>query len=148
MAAGGRDGGKGQRVWDQYVHTVLFKMDNQQGPTVKHRELCSRLRGSLDGRGVWSGYCAVLSLVTQSCLTLGDPMDCTLPGSSVHGDSPGKNTGVDSLFLLQGIFPNQGSNPDLPRCRQILYLLSHQRSPVILEWVAYPFSRGTSQPRN
>ena len=106
------------------------------------------LGGSLDGRGVWSGYCAVLSLVTQSCLTLGDPMDCTLPGSSVHGDSPGKNTGVDSLFLLQGIFPNQGSNPDLPRCRQILYLLSHQRSPVILEWVAYPFSRGTSQPRN
>jgi len=37
---------------DQYTHTAIFKMDNQQGPTVEHRELCSALRGSLDGRGV------------------------------------------------------------------------------------------------
>ena len=41
----------------------------------------------------------------QSCLTLWDPMDYSPPGSSVHGDSPGKNTGVDCHFLLQGIFP-------------------------------------------
>ena len=40
-------------------------------------------------------------------------MDCCLPGSSVHGDSPGKNTGVDCHALLQGIFLTQGSNPDL-----------------------------------
>ena len=38
--------------------------------------------------------CAVLCLAGQSCLTLCDPMDCNLPGSSIHGDSPGKNTGV------------------------------------------------------
>ena len=38
---------------DQYTHTAIFKMDNQQGPTVEHRELCSLLGGSLDGRGVW-----------------------------------------------------------------------------------------------
>ena len=75
-------------------------------------------------------------------------MDYSLPGSSVHGDSPGKNTGVGCPALLQGIFPTQGSNPGLPRCRQILYHLSHQGSPRILEGVAYPFSRGTSQPRN
>ena len=50
--------------------------------------------------------------------------------------------------LLQGIFPTQGSNPDLPHCGQILYWLSHQGSPGTLEWVAYPFSRGSSQPRN
>ena len=50
--------------------------------------------------------------------------------------------------LLQGIFPTQGSNPGLPHCQQILYCLSNQASPRILEWVAYPFSRGTSQPRN
>ena len=43
--------------------------------------------------------------------------------------------------LLQGIFPTQGSNPGLLTCRQILYHLSHQGSPRILEWVAYPFSR-------
>ena len=50
--------------------------------------------------------------------------------------------------LLQGIFPIQGSNPGLPHCGQILYWLSHQGSPRILEWVAYPFSRGSSQCRN
>ena len=44
-------------------------------------------------------------LVTQLCLTLCDPMDCSPSGSCVHGDSLGKNTGVGSLSLLQGIFP-------------------------------------------
>ena len=53
-------------------------------------------------------------------------------------NSPGQNTGVGSLSLLQGIFPTQGSNLGLPLCRQILYQLSHQGSPRILEWVAYP----------
>ena len=51
------------------------------------------------------------------------------PGSSVHGDSPGKNSGVDCHAPLQGIFPTQGLNPDLLHCRRILYHLSHQRSP-------------------
>ena len=37
-------------VWDGHVHTAIFKTDNQQGPTVEHRELCSMSRGSLDGR--------------------------------------------------------------------------------------------------
>ena len=115
-------------------------------------------------------------------------MDCSPPGSSVYGDSPGKNTGVGCHALLQGIFPTQGSNPRSPalqvdsllseppgkpkntgvgsvslpqgnfptqesnqgllHCRWILYHLSHQRSPRILEWVAYPFSKGSSWPRN
>ena len=69
--------------------------------------------------------------VAQSCLTLCDAVDCTLPGSSVHGDSPGKNTGVGCHALLQGIFPTQESNPGLPYCRQILYQLSHKGSPTI-----------------
>ena len=47
---------------------------------------------------------AVLCLVTQSCLTLCDPMDCSPPGSSLHGDSPGNNTEVGCHALLQGIF--------------------------------------------
>ena len=59
-----------------------------------------------------------------------------------------QNTWVGSLSLLQGIFPTQGLNPSLPHCRQILYQLSYQGSPRILEWVAYPFSSGSSQPRN
>ena len=92
--------------------------------------------------------CAVLCWVAQSHLTLCDPVDHSLPGSSVHGDSPGKNTGEGCHTLLQGIFPTQGLNPGLPYCRWILYHLSHQESPRILEWVAYPFSRATSWPRN
>ena len=63
-------------------------------------------------------------------------------------NSPGRNTGVGSLFLLQGIFQTQGSNPGLPLCKLILYQLSHKGSPRILEWVAYPFSRGSSWPRD
>ena len=63
-------------------------------------------------------------------------------------NSPGQNTKVGSLSLPQGIFPTQGSNPGLPFCRQILHQLSHKESPRILEWVAYPFSSGHSQPRN
>ena len=84
----------------------------------------------------------------QSCLTLCNPTDYSLPVSSFHGDSSGKNTGVGCRALLQGIFPIQGSNPGLPHCRQIPYPLSHQGSPRILDWVAYPFSRGSSWPRN
>ena len=63
-------------------------------------------------------------------------------------NSPGQNTGVGSLSLLQGIFPTQGLNPGLPYCRWILYQLSHQGSPRILEWVAFSFSSGSSWPRN
>ena len=74
--------------------------------------------------------CAVLCLVTQSCPTLCNLMDCSPPGSSVHGDSPGKNTGVGCNALLQGIFPTQGLNPGLPHCRWIRYQLSYQGSPI------------------
>ena len=66
---------------------------------------------------------AVLCLVAQLCLTLCDPR--SLPGSSVHGDSPGKNTGLGCHFLLQGIFLTQGSNRvSYVSCfgRQVVYL--------------------------
>ena len=69
-------------------------------------------------------------------------------GLSSPWNSLGQNTGVDSLSLLQEIFPTQESNPGLPHCRQTLYQLSHKGSPRILEWVAYAFSRRSSQPRN
>ena len=90
----------------------------------------------------------MLSLVTQLCLTLCDPTNCSLPGSFVHGDSPGNNTAVGCHVLLQGIFPTQELNPGLSHCRRILYPLSHQGSPRILEWVAYPFSRVSPLLRN
>ena len=50
-------------------------------------------------------YAYVPSFVTQWCPTLGDTIDCSLPGSSVHGNSLGKNTRIGCRFLLQGIFP-------------------------------------------
>ena len=71
----------------------------------------------------------MLCLVSQSCPTLYDPEGWAPPGCSVHGDSPGKNTGVGCHALLQGIFPTQGSNPGPPHCRQNHYCLSHQGSP-------------------
>jgi len=54
---------------------------------------------------------------------------------------------VGSHSLLQGIFPSQRLNPGLLHCRQILYQLSHEGSPRIQEWLAYPFCSGSSQPR-
>ena len=51
--------------------------------------------------------------------------------------SHGSDATVGSLSLLQGIFPTQGSNPDLPHCRQILYQLSHKRSSLLLHCVVY-----------
>ena len=91
---------------------------------------------------------AMKVLLAQSCPTLCDPMDCSPPGSSLCEDLPDKNTEVGCHSLLQGIFPTQGSNPGLLYCRQILYCLSHQESPIILEWIAYPFSKESSRPRN
>ena len=52
-------------------------------------------------------------LVAQSCLTICETMDCSPSGSSAHGDSPGKNTGVGCHALLQGIFLTQESNSHL-----------------------------------
>ena len=86
------------------------------------------------------------SEVAQLSPTLCDPMDWSPPGSSIHGSSQERI--LDCHFLLQGIFPTHGLNPGLPYGRRILYRLSHQGSPRIQEWVAYPFSRGTFQPRN
>ena len=78
--------------------------------------------------------------VAQLCPTLRPQGLCS------QWNSPGQNTGVGSLSLLQWIFPTQGSNPGLPHCRQILYQLDHKARPRILEWVDYPFSRGSSNP--
>ena len=74
------------------------------------------LNGISESREALS-VCAVLCLVAQSCPTLCNPMDCSLPGSSIHEDSPGKNTGMGCHALLQGIFPTQGWNPGLLHCR-------------------------------
>ena len=67
---------------------------------------------------------------------------------SMELNSPSQNTRVGNLSILQGIFPTQGSYPGHPHCSRIPYQLSHKGSPRILEWVTYPFSSRSSQPRN
>ena len=71
---------------------------------------------------------AAVGFVSQS--TLCNPVDYSPPGSSVHGDSPGKNAGVGLHALLQEIFPTQGLSPHLSHLQWILYHLSHQGSPL------------------
>ena len=71
----------------------------------------------------------LVMLVAQLCPTLCHPMDCSPTRPLCPWDFPGKDTGVGSHFFLQGIFPTQGSNPDLLHCRQILYRLSYKGSP-------------------
>ena len=69
---------------------------------------------------------SMICVHAQSCLTLCNPMDCSLPGSSFPWNFPGKNTAVGCHFLLQVIFQTQGSNPSL------LHLLPWQAESVPL----------------
>ena len=82
------------------------------------------------------------SRVTQSCLTFGNSMDCSLPGSSIHGIFQA-GVGVGCHFLLQRICLSQGSNRGLPHCRQTLYHLSHEGSTFL---DAPPVSGGVYGP--
>ena len=84
-------------------------------------------------------------LVTKLYPTVCDPMGCSLIGSSVHGISqmrilafPSENTGVGCHFLVQGIFPTQGSNPHLLNWQEESLLLSHEGSPKnrIQNWIS------------
>ena len=124
--------------------TFILKMGNKKKEAVpfivstEHKECCFQIWVSLVGSHFLSE--------SESHSVVCDPW---LPhGLYSPWNSPGQNTGVGSLSLLQGIFPTPGSNPGLPRCRWLLYQLSHQWSPRILKWVAYPFSSRSSWPRN
>ena len=98
-------------------------------------------------REAWPLLC-VLCLVMQLFLTLCDHMDCSPPGSSVHGYSPGKNTEVGCSALHQGIFPTQGLNPGLLHCRQILYYLSHQGSLLYSNYTSIKNKLKKKEKRN
>ena len=114
---------KSQTRLGDFTFTFLFHALEKEMAT----HSCSCLENPRDRGAWWAAVCGV----TQSLTRLK-----RLSSSS------------SSLGLLQGIFPTQGSSPGLLHCRRILYQLSHQGSPRILEWVAYPFSRGSSWPRN
>ena len=78
-----------------------------------------------------------------------EPRSPTLQADSLPAEPPGKpkNTEVGSLSLLQQIFPTQESNQGPLHCRRILYQLSHQGRPRILDWVSVLFSSWFSPPR-
>ena len=63
--------------------------------------------------------------MSLSHVPLCNPMDCSLPGSSVHGILQARILEWVATTFSKGIFPSQGSNPDIPQCRQIIYHLSH-----------------------
>ena len=85
--------------------------------------------GPLKKVWVYAGYVWVYVWVyPQLCPTLCDLVDCSLPGSSVHGILQARMLEWGCHFLLQEIFPVQGLNLGLPCCRQTLYCLSHQGS--------------------
>ena len=67
VAAGGRDSGG---HWLGHGHIAAFKMDNQQRPIVQHRELCSVLHASLDGRGVWRRMDTCMCMTESLCCSL------------------------------------------------------------------------------
>ena len=85
--------------------------------------------------------CCVCAQLLQLCPTLCDSMDCSPPGSSDRGDSPGKNTGVGCHALLQGIFLTQGSNPHL------LHLLHWQVGSLPLALPGKPIHRANCPPQ-
>ena len=70
--------------------------------------------------------CVLMCLVAQTCLSLCNPM----PGSSVHGDSPGKNTGVGCHALVQDIFPTQRLNLGFPHCGGCFTILAIWEAPA------------------
>ena len=93
-----------------------------------------------------------MCLVTQSCPTLCNPIYYSPPGSSVHGDSPGKKTGVGCHSLLQGIFPTQESNWGLLHCRDRYYqntkyqlLKTNYSICSIHHWILYTQNRSGNQ---
>ena len=73
------------------------------------------------------------SEVAQSCPTLCNPVDCSLPGSTVPGILQARILEWVSISFSRGIFPAHGSNPGLPHCRWILYQLSYRGSPSKME---------------
>ena len=83
----------------------------------------------LGNQNVLSIYIILMCLVTESCLTLCGLMDYSLPGSSIHGNSPGKSTGVDCHFLLQRIFPKPVIEPTSPALQASSLPPSHLGSP-------------------
>ena len=92
-------------MWETWVRSLDWEDALEKGKATHSSILAWRIPWTVSSFGLFALY---LTLWTVA-----------LPGSSVHGDSPGKNTGLSNLSLLQGTVPTQGSNPGLLHCRWI-----------------------------
>ena len=121
------------------LHIIWFKMKRELKCVVKIINLW------IDSKVLKENSWDFLNIESESCWVLFNSLQHELysPWKSLD-----RNIRISILSLLQGIFPTQGLNPGLLHCRWILYQLSHKGSPRILEWVAYPFARGSSRPRD
>ena len=107
-----------QRVWHDWATELNWT-------ELRHTyDIKKYINGNLE-----SGLVKCIVFITQSCLTLWDPIDYPPPRSSVHGILQARI--LEWVAVLQGVFWTQGSNLGLLHCRQILYCLSHQGSPRI-----------------
>ena len=102
-------------IWHTLIRTQWLNAQCEKAGVVKNHIQVTHL-------GIW-----VVSMWSESHSVMSDSL--WPHGLCSSWNSPGHNTGVGSLSLLQGIFPTQGLNPGLPHCRQILYQLSHQENP-------------------
>ena len=119
-------------MWETWVRSLGWEDPLEKEMEIHSSTIAWKIPWTEEPDTLQSAAAAAAAKSLQSCPTLCSPMDCSLLGSSVSGDSPGKNTGVGCHALLQGIFPTQALNLSLPHCRQILYHLSHQGSPFLL----------------
>ena len=133
---------KGRRVpertrWLEFTGRWLRKREGNRKRTLEICTMCFSLRWELSkflasmASYATFAFLSCYAMLSQSCPTLCGPMDCSPPGSSVPGDSPGQNTGVGCHFFLQGVFPTQRLNLHflcLLHCKRILYPPSHRES--------------------
>ena len=101
MVAGVRIGGRdNQGVWDGHVHTAIFKMDNQLGPPVQHKELCLILCGSLDGRGVWGRMDTCICKAESLCCPPEAVTTLLIGNTTKKNEKFFKNKAVILIFIL------------------------------------------------
>ena len=91
-----------QGVWDGHIHTAMFKMDNKQGPTVQHMELCSVLCGSLDGTEVWERMDTWICMTESLCCS--PETITTLFANHLYPDKKFKKTQQVILWVLTNTF--------------------------------------------